>query len=117
MVYAAGCGRSAPLAYGRHHAAGDGPGHPRAAARRGAFARRGAETNRAELERRAIAYDDPGCPPDSFGPNEPGTSGGEPTRAAVTAAETTVRTVATAEHPGLQQHPTRTPGPAGCSAD
>jgi hypothetical protein len=83
-----------------------------------------AEANRAELERRAIAYDDPGCPPDSFGPNEPGTSGGEPTRAAVvTAAETTVRTAATAataataEHPGLQQDPTRTPGPAGCSAD
>jgi hypothetical protein len=34
-----------------------------------------AEANGAELERRAIAYDDPGCPPDSFGPNEPGTSG------------------------------------------
>ncbi len=33
-----------------------------------------AEANRAELERRAIAYNDPGCPPDSFGPNEPGTS-------------------------------------------
>ncbi len=34
-----------------------------------------AEANRAELERRAIASDDPGCPHHSFGPNEPGTSG------------------------------------------
>jgi hypothetical protein len=33
-----------------------------------------AEGNRAELERRAMAYDDPGCPPDIFGPDEPGTS-------------------------------------------
>ncbi len=33
-----------------------------------------AEANRAELERRAMAHDDPGCPPDIFGPDEPGTS-------------------------------------------
>jgi hypothetical protein len=33
-----------------------------------------AEADRAELERRAVAYDDPGCPPDLFGPDEPGTS-------------------------------------------
>ena len=32
-----------------------------------------AETDRAELEQRALAYDDPGCPPDLFGPDEPGT--------------------------------------------
>jgi hypothetical protein len=30
--------------------------------------------DRAELECRAMAYDDPGCPPDSFGPDEPGRS-------------------------------------------
>jgi hypothetical protein len=33
-----------------------------------------AEANRAELERRAIAHNDPGCPPDIFGPDKPGTS-------------------------------------------
>jgi hypothetical protein len=33
-----------------------------------------AEANRAELEPRATAHDDPGCPPDIFGPDEPGTS-------------------------------------------
>ena len=33
-----------------------------------------AEANRAELERRAIAHDDPGCPPDIFGQDKPGTS-------------------------------------------
>jgi hypothetical protein len=33
-----------------------------------------AEADRTELERRAMAYDDPDCPPDSFGPDEPGTS-------------------------------------------
>ncbi len=33
-----------------------------------------AEANQAELEERALAYDDPGCPPDLFGPDEPGTS-------------------------------------------
>jgi hypothetical protein len=33
-----------------------------------------ADANRAELERRAMAYDDPGCPPDRFGSHEPGTS-------------------------------------------
>jgi len=33
-----------------------------------------AEDDRAELEQRALAYDDPGCPPDLFGPDEPGTS-------------------------------------------
>jgi hypothetical protein len=33
-----------------------------------------AEANQAELERRALAHDDPGCPPDLFGPDEPGTS-------------------------------------------
>ncbi len=32
------------------------------------------EANQAELEQRALAYDDPGCPPDLFGPDEPGTS-------------------------------------------
>jgi hypothetical protein len=32
-----------------------------------------AEANRAELEARAMAHDDPGCPPDLFGPDEPGT--------------------------------------------
>jgi hypothetical protein len=30
-----------------------------------------AEANRAELEQRALAYDDPGCPPDLFGPDQP----------------------------------------------
>ena len=34
-----------------------------------------AEADQAELEQRALAYDDPGCPPDLFGPEEPGTSG------------------------------------------
>jgi hypothetical protein len=33
-----------------------------------------AEANRAELKQRAVAYDDPGCPPDLFGPDAPGTS-------------------------------------------
>src|SRR6266511_801950 len=33
-----------------------------------------AEADRAELERRALAHDDPGCPPDLFGPDEPATS-------------------------------------------
>jgi hypothetical protein len=33
-----------------------------------------AEADRAELERRAMAHDDPGCPPDIFGPDKPGTS-------------------------------------------
>jgi len=33
-----------------------------------------AEANRAELERRAMAHEDPGCPLDLFGPNEQGTS-------------------------------------------
>jgi hypothetical protein len=33
-----------------------------------------AEADRAGLERRAMAHD-PGCPPDIFGPVEPGTSG------------------------------------------
>jgi hypothetical protein len=33
-----------------------------------------AEADRAGLEQRALAYDDPGCPPDLFGPDEPGTS-------------------------------------------
>jgi len=33
-----------------------------------------ADADRAELERRAIAHDDPGCPPDLFGPDKPGTS-------------------------------------------
>ncbi len=33
-----------------------------------------AEANRAELERRAMAHEDPGCPPDLFGPDEQGTS-------------------------------------------
>jgi hypothetical protein len=32
------------------------------------------EADRAELEQRAMAYDDPGCPPDLFGPDEQGTS-------------------------------------------
>jgi hypothetical protein len=32
------------------------------------------EANRAELERRVMAHDDPGCPPDIFGPDEQGTS-------------------------------------------
>jgi hypothetical protein len=31
-----------------------------------------AEANQAELEQRAMAYDDPGCPPDLFGPDQPG---------------------------------------------
>jgi hypothetical protein len=31
-----------------------------------------AEADRAELERRAMAHDDPGCPPDLFGPDELG---------------------------------------------
>jgi len=30
-----------------------------------------ADANRAELERRALVYDDPGCPPDLFAPDEP----------------------------------------------
>jgi hypothetical protein len=34
-----------------------------------------ADADRAELERRAVAYDDPGCPPDLLGPDEPGASG------------------------------------------
>jgi hypothetical protein len=34
-----------------------------------------ANADRAELERRAMAHDDSGCPPDIFGPNEPDTSG------------------------------------------
>jgi hypothetical protein len=33
-----------------------------------------AEADRAELERRAMAHNDPGCPPDLFGPDESGTS-------------------------------------------
>ncbi|SRR6266536_1372104 len=33
-----------------------------------------AEADQAELEQRALAYDDPGCPPDLFEPDEPGTS-------------------------------------------
>ena len=33
-----------------------------------------ADADQAELEQRAAAYDDPGCPPDLFGPDEPGTS-------------------------------------------
>jgi hypothetical protein len=33
-----------------------------------------AEAARRELEQRTMAYDDPGCPPDIFGPDEPGTS-------------------------------------------
>ena len=33
-----------------------------------------AKANRTELERRSMAHDDPGCPPDLFGPDEPGTS-------------------------------------------
>jgi hypothetical protein len=33
-----------------------------------------AEADRAEPEQRALAYDDPGCPPDLFGPDEQGTS-------------------------------------------
>jgi len=33
-----------------------------------------AEADRAELERRALAHDDPGCPPDLLGPEEPDTS-------------------------------------------
>ena len=33
-----------------------------------------ADANRAELAQRAVADDDPGCPPDRFGPDEPGTS-------------------------------------------
>jgi hypothetical protein len=32
------------------------------------------EADRAELEQRALAHDDPGCAPDLFGPNEPGIS-------------------------------------------
>ncbi len=31
-----------------------------------------AEANRAELEQRAVAHDDPGCPPDRFGPGRAG---------------------------------------------
>jgi hypothetical protein len=34
----------------------------------------GEEADRAELERRAMAHDDPGGPPDLFGPDQPGTS-------------------------------------------
>lgn len=30
-----------------------------------------ADANQAELEQRAAGYDDPGCPPDLFGPDEP----------------------------------------------
>jgi hypothetical protein len=33
-----------------------------------------ADANRTELERRAMAHDDPGCPPGIFGPDKPGTS-------------------------------------------
>ncbi len=33
-----------------------------------------ADANRAELEQRALAHDDPGCPPDLFGPDESGMS-------------------------------------------
>ena len=33
-----------------------------------------ADANQAELEQRAVAYDDPGCPPDLFEPDEPNTS-------------------------------------------
>jgi hypothetical protein len=31
-----------------------------------------AEANQAELEQRALVYDDPGCTPDLFGPDQPG---------------------------------------------
>jgi hypothetical protein len=34
-----------------------------------------AEADRDELEQRALAYDDPGCPPDLLGPDKPSTSG------------------------------------------
>ncbi len=33
-----------------------------------------ADADRAELERRALAHGDPGCPPDLFGPDKPGTA-------------------------------------------
>jgi hypothetical protein len=33
-----------------------------------------AEADQTELEQRAVAYDDPGCPPDLFGPDEPSTT-------------------------------------------
>jgi hypothetical protein len=33
-----------------------------------------ADADRAELERRAMGHDDPGCPPDILGPDERGTS-------------------------------------------
>jgi hypothetical protein len=33
-----------------------------------------ANANRAELERQTMAHNDPGCPPDIFGPDESGTS-------------------------------------------
>ncbi len=39
-----------------------------------------ADADRAELEQHAVAYDDPGCPPGLFGPDESGTSERHPDR-------------------------------------